>query len=256
MARVTRRDAFSDRLRDRAQMTGVFQKFPHHQVTEILATSDLDFAVLDTEHAPFDPSEIDACMLASMACDFPLLVRVARPDADALLSVLDMGAAGVFVPHVDTPGKAAAAARLARYAGGGRGFSPSTRAGAYGRRGLRSYMDAADRDVLVIAQIEDAPALKCLPAIAQTPGIDALFIGRADLAASFGCDWDDPKLDEATAQIAQSAADAGIACGAYLADPAQAARFRGLGISFLLAGSDQGALRQDANRLAAAMASE
>ena len=86
------------------------------------------------------------------------------------------------------------------------------------------------------------------------PGIDALFIGRADLAASFGCDWNDPKLDEATARIAQSAADAGIACGAYLADPAQAARYRSMGISFLLAGSDQGALRQDANRLAAAMA--
>lgn len=235
-------------------MTGVFQKFPHHQVTEILAMSDLDFAVLDTEHAPFDPSQVDACMLAGMARDFPLLVRVARPDGDAILSALDMGATGVFVPHVDTPAKAASAARSARYAGGGRGFSPSTRAGGYGGRGLKPYMDAADRDVLVVAQIEDASALGWLPAIVATPGIDALFIGRADLAASFGCEWNDPKLDEATARIAQSARDAGIACGAYLADPAQAERYRGLGISFLLAGSDQGALREDANRLAAAMA--
>lgn len=210
--------------------------------------SDLDFAVLDTEHAPFDPSQVDACMLAGMACDFPLLVRIARTDADAVLSALDMGATGVFVPHVDTPAKAANAARFARYTGGTRGFSPSTRAGGYGSRGLKPYMDAADRNVLVIAQIEDASALGWLPAIAATPGIDALFIGRADLAASFGCDWNDPKLDEATARIAQSAADAGIACGAYLADAAQAARYRSMGISFLLAGSDQGALRQDANR--------
>lgn len=255
MAKVSRVESFSERFRSGAQLTGVFQKFPHHQVTEILSTTDLDFAVLDAEHAPFDPSQIDSCLLASNACDFPMFVRIAKASSDAVLSALDMGATGIFVPHVDTAAKAAAVARSARYAGGGRGFSPSTRAGGYGQRGLKPYMDAADKAVLVVVQIEDAAALSVLAEIAAAPGIDAFFIGRADLAASLGCNWSDPRLDDATAQIALNARQAGIGCGAYLTDPTHAQKYRDLGVSFFLAGSDQGALRQDANRLAAAMGS-
>lgn len=247
---MSRRGSFTRRLRGREPLTGVFQKLPHHQVTELLGASAIGFAVLDGEHAPFDPSTIDACQLASRAVDLPLLVRVATAAPEAILAALDMGAAGVLVPHVDSAEKAATAVRAARYAGGGRGFSPSTRAGGYGTRGLRDYMEAADRENLVIGQVEDAAALECLAAIAGTPGLDAVFVGRADLAASLGCEWNDPMLDDATRAIADAAASAGIACGAYLASPGDAPRYRAWGISFLIVGSDQGILRTGAEQLA------
>ena len=251
---MSRRRDFAGRFRRCEPLTGVFQKFPHHQATELLGTSKLDFAVLDNEHAPFDPSQLDACLLAAAAWDLPLMVRIATASPDAILAALDMGASGIFAPHVDTPEKAAAVARSARYTGGGRGLSPSTRAGRYGLRGLEAHMADADSETLVIAQIEDVHALDALDAIAATPGIDGLFVGRADLAASMGCGWSDPRLDEATAHIADCARAAGKACGAYAGDLAHARQLRGVGASFIVAGSDQGMLRREADRLAAGLA--
>lgn len=254
MGGMTRRSAFAERLRGTEPLCGVFQKTPHHQVTELLGQTEIDFAVLDAEHAPFDPSQLDSCMLASTAVDLPLLVRVARNAPDPILAALDMGASGVFVPHVACPDDAARAVRAAKYISGGRGFSPSTRAGDYGRRGLRPYMEAADGETAMVFQIEDAGALDHLAAIAGTPGAAGLFVGRADLAASMDVDWNDPRLDEATREIASAARAAGIACGAFLADAARAVEFRAWGVNFLVVGSDQSALKADVARTVRALA--
>ena len=247
---MSRRENFAARFRRNEPLTGVFQKFPHHQVTELLGTSKLDFAVLDSEHAPFDPSQLDSCLLAAAAWDLPLMVRIANATPDAILAALDLGASGIFVPHVDSAAKAAAIAKAAHYAGGGRGLSPSTRAGRYGLRDIETHMKQSDREILVVAQIEDAAALDDLPAIAETAGIDGLFVGRADLAASMGCGWTDPRLDEATARTADCARAAAKSCGAYAGDLAQARQLRAIGAAFIVAGSDQGMLRHEATRLA------
>lgn len=249
---MSRRSSFADRLRSGAPSTGTFLKTPAHQSVELIGQTGLDFVVLDAEHAPFDHSQIDACILASYVVDLPLLVRVGRNAPDAILSALDMGAAGVVLPHIITLEDARRATAAARYIGGERGFSPSTRAGGYGTRGLRDYMEAADREVAVVLQIEDAGALDNLDAIASIGGITGLFVGRADLAASMGLDWNDPRLDEATAETAQAAKRAGIACGAYLADSSRVEIFRSWGVSFFVVGSDQSAMKSELARVAAA----
>lgn len=243
MGGLNRRSTFAQSLRNAVRTVGIFQKTPHYQVTELLAQSGIGFVVLDAEHAPFDPSQMDACLLAAIAGDLPAMVRVSRNAPDAILAALDLGASGIFVPHVASQSDAVAAARAAKYAGGGRGFSPSTRAGGYGKRGLRPYMAAADLETALVLQIEDAEALDQLDAIAGVPGVAGLFVGRADLAASMDVDWDDPVLDDATRSVAGACAKAGIACGAYLADPSKSAAFRDWGVSFLVAGADQAALR-------------
>lgn len=254
MGGVTRRSDFAQRLRQGAPLAGTFQKTPAYQIVELLGQSGLDFVVLDTEHAPFDPSQIDACMLASHAADLPLVVRVARNEPDAILSALDMGASGVFIPHARAAADASHAASAARYIGGSRGFSPSTRAGAYGKRGLHGYMEAADREVAVVLQIEDAEALDDLGAIAAVDGITGLFLGRADLAVSMAADWNDPRLDEATRRMSDACRSAGIAAGAYLADTSRLAEYLAWGLSFFVIGSDQGSLRAEGARSAAAFA--
>jgi len=250
MGEVTHRASFAERLRSGMPSTGTFLKTPAYQSVELIAQTGLDFLVLDAEHAPFDPSQIDACVLASHVVDLPLLVRVSRNAPDTILSALDMGAAGVFLPHIITPDDARRATAAARYIGGERGFSPSTRAGGYGSRGLRDYMEAADREAAVVLQIEDAAALAHLDAIAATGGVTGLFVGRADLAASMGLDWNDQRLDEATAETAKAAKRAGVACGAYLADPAKVEIFRSWGISFFVVGSDQSAMKNELSRIA------
>lgn len=247
---MTVRASFAARLRSGAPATGTFLKTPAHQSVELIAQTGLDYAVLDAEHAPFDLSQIDTCMLASLATDLPLLVRIGRNAPDVILSALDMGATGIFVPHVITADDAARAAAASRYIGGERGFSPSTRAGGYGSRGLRPYMEVADREVCLVLQIEDAEALDHLDAISATEGVSGLFVGRADLAASMSVDWDDPRLDEATLAVANACHRAGIAAGAYLSDARRLQTFRDWGVSFFVVGSDQSAMKAALARVA------
>lgn len=240
---MTIRSTFAARIREGHPLIGTFQKLPSHQVVELVGQSGLDFVVLDNEHAPFDPSQIDACVLASHAVDIPLLVRVRSDEAPDILSVLDMGATGIFVPHVVSGDLAAGIMASALYRGGNRGFSPSTRAGGYGARGLDAYLDEADREVAVVLQIEDKAALDNLDAISGTKGVAGLFVGRADLAVSLGVDWNNPQIDAATIAVAQAAARHGIAAGSYLADATRVAELRAWGISFFVIGSDQGSLK-------------
>ena len=129
---------FRDRVRARERVIGTFVKTPHHGIVEVLGRSSLDFVVLDAEHAPFDRPALDAALLAAHAVDLPTLVRVPRPEPAEILSVLDLGATGVMVPHVTDARSANAVAAACRYAAAdGRGYSGSTRAAGFGTRRMR-----------------------------------------------------------------------------------------------------------------------
>src|SRR6266567_4212348 len=81
---------------------GTFIKTDSPHVVEVLGTTALDFGVVDAEHAPFDRAGLDRMMLASRACGLPLLVRVQDYTPTSIQTALDLDAAGILVPHVDS----------------------------------------------------------------------------------------------------------------------------------------------------------
>jgi 2-keto-3-deoxy-L-rhamnonate aldolase RhmA len=179
-------------------------------------------------------------------------VRVAEASASAILAALDMGASGVLVPHVDTPEQAAAAVSASRYVGGTRGYSGSSRHGGYGTRPMRELIPAADRCV-VVCQIESPAAVKNAPAIAQVSGVDAVFIGRGDLAVSMGIqDTRHPAVADLARQAIASALAAGKAVGMYVGSTEERQEYMAQGVTWFVQGSDQSLLRDAANRMAVA----
>ena len=101
---------------------GTFVKTLSPHVVEILGLTGLDFAAIDAEHAPFDRAALDLMMLAGRAARLPIHVRIPDIAPATILSVLDIGAAGLVVPHVDSAAQAAEVVSRARYRGGVRGF--------------------------------------------------------------------------------------------------------------------------------------
>lgn len=229
---------------------GTFVKTTSPHVIEILGGSGLDFAVLDAEHAPYDRAALDLAMLAGRAAGLPLFVRVEQRSAASMLSVLDMGAAGVLVPHVDTERDAREVVAHCRYVGGDRGYSSSPRAAGYGALGMKQAIAQGDRNV-VVCQIESVPAVENAARIAAVPGVAALFIGRADLALSMGLDnAQDPRVIEATEGVVRAALAAGKAAGMFVGSVAEREKYRALGVSWFIHGSDQSLLRQAAQAAA------
>lgn len=225
---------------------GTFVKTNSIHVVEILALTAMDFLVVDAEHAPFDRTSIDLLVLAGQAARIPVMVRVPDMRASTILSVLDVGAAGLLVPHVDSAGQARELVAMSRCRSGSRGFSSSTRAAGYGTLGMERAVSAVDR-TFIMAQIESAAGVEAAADIAAVDGIDGLFVGRADLALSFGeLDARSPRVLAATRSTLQVARRAGKVAGMALGSGAERKGFAPMGADWFIVGTDQSLLRQGA----------
>jgi 2-keto-3-deoxy-L-rhamnonate aldolase RhmA len=241
---------FRQRVRDGAVLVGTFVKTGSHQVVEVIGAGGLDFAVVDAEHAPFDPATLDRMALAGRAASLPTLLRVPELAPAPIGQALDLGFAGIVIPHVASAALAETALDAAKYARGHRGFSPSTRAGNYGTLDAVAYRGAADNDNSVWCQIEDVAALTELDAIAQVEEIDCLFIGRADLAASLGvASQRDPLVAAAVQATAEAGRRHNRTIGIFIADPAEIPDLLALGITLFVCGTDQSFILGQARRI-------
>lgn len=230
---------------------GLFIKIPAIQVVESLAAAGLDFVVLDAEHAAFGSSELDRCILAGRSVDLPVLVRLRESTPAAILQALDMGAAGVVVPHITSAEQAETIVATCRYEGGTRGFSGMHRAAGYGAISAHEFKAASDASTLVIAQIEDSAGVENIAAISAVDGIDALLIGPADLAVSLGVNQaGDPVVQHAIDTILAVAKNFGMRSGIFLSGTEQTSTYRDKGASFFVIATDQSLLVNAARGIA------
>ena len=244
---------FKARLGSGGLVVGTWVKTPHPIVVEVLGQTALDCIVLDAEHAPFDRGSLDLCIAAARSCGMPVLVRPASAAPEHLLQSLDCGASGVIVPHVRSAAEAAAIVQACHYARGGRGFAGTSRSAGYGSFGMTRTRDLAAH-VSVVVQIEDVEGVEAIDEIAAVPGIDALFIGRADLTIAYGADSpDDPRIVAAVSRILASGLAAGRSVGMFLPRPGDAAAWQRQGASFFLLASDHDFIRAGADALAASL---
>jgi len=239
---------FRKRLLDRQLLIGTFCKTPSSQSTEIFGSLGYDFVMLDEEHAPWTRQTLEVGFLAARAFGTAGLVRIARPDANSILSALDDGAIGVMVPHVSSAEKARNIASWARYKGGTRG-SGVGRGGDYGGRPMEAHYESSDATTTVIAMIEDREAVEQIDAITAVEGIDGFFLGRGDLGLSLSnAGGPVPTLEEAVRTVAKSVLKSGKALCALTMNVASddAKKMLDLGVTALLVASDQGFMRSGA----------
>ncbi len=243
---------FRERLKRREPLLGTFVKSVSYQAVEALGDCGLDFVVIDAEHAPYTRADLDRALLAAAAVGLPALVRVPVASDEHIGNALDGAAAGVIAPHVRSAEDAQRLVAACRYRRGTRGFSTSPRAGGYGRAGLQTHVEQSDAAVSIVAQIEDADALRQLDAILDAQ-IDACFIGRADLAVSSGVSQlRAPVVERAVDAICAAARARKLPIAVFLADASEREAFSAKGASVFVIGSDLGWMRASAAACAAA----
>ncbi len=238
---------FRDRLLRGDLMLGTMIKSPTVHAAEILAAVGYDFLVIDQEHAPFDLTSLDHLALASHAGGIASLVRVADASPSRILSVLDMGFAGVVVPHVSTAEQAKSIVAACRYAVGHRGYSGSSRAGGYGGKSMSDHIQDSDASTTVIAMIEDPAAVDAVEAIACVEGIDAILIGRADLAVTMRANSTQaPEVVAAVSKVLETCKNKDKRVMLYVGNVDEAVPFIRQDASLFIIGSDQTMIRSAA----------
>ncbi len=240
---------FRRRLTAREHLLGTFIKSPTSHPTEILGALGFDFIVIDQEHAAFDRTSIDLLTLAARAANIAAIVRVGDPTDANILSVLDGGAMGVLVPHVDSAEKARSIAAACRYRGGRRGFANTTRAGGFGEIAMKEHKAAQDSQATCVAMIEDVAAIDEIDAIAAVEGIDAFFIGRGDLSAAIDApSQTSPETHKLVEPIMAAARKTNMPLIMLSPNRADAIAMAKLGASAFLISSDHGFLRTAAKQ--------
>ena len=166
-------------------------------------------------------------------------MRVAADRPEYILQALDSGAVGVVVPHIFSVEKAQAVARAARFGKGGRGFAGATRWAGLGAQSFPEILAQSDAETIVMAQIEEPEGVEAAAEIAAVDGIDALFIGPADLSISYGQpNLTSPELADAFKRVGQATRAAGKALVTFVGNAEKARAWSEFGINVFLVGSD------------------
>ncbi len=164
---------------------GLWNSIRDAAVNEMLAGCGLDWIVLDCEHSARDVPEV-LTGLQSMA-PYPVqpVVRVRSLDVAEIKKMLDVGAQTILVPYVQNAEEARLAAAAVTYPPTGlRGVAGAVRANRF--NAIPDYFSRARDEICLIVQVETREAMDNIEEIAATPGVDGIFIGPADLAASLG----------------------------------------------------------------------
>lgn len=178
-------NAFKAALKAKRLQIGVWCSLGDTSSAELLAGCGYDWMLFDTEHSPVGPAEAAAFLRTVAPYPVSGLVRPAWNDVVMIKQYLDIGAQTLLLPYVQSAEEAAAAVRATRYPPEGvRGVSGMTRATRYGE--IPDYAERAAEEICVLIQCETGLALSRLEEIAAVPGVDGIFIGPADLAASLG----------------------------------------------------------------------
>lgn len=229
------------------RLLGLWVNFAHAPIVEVLAGSGFDWLLLDMEHTPSDLNIVGQQLLALRGTPVAPIVRIPIHDMAWTKRVLDAGAPNIMVPNIRSAQEAREAVSWTRFAPEGlRGVASSTRAGGWLRR--KDFLARANDEIGVILQIESREALEALQDICAVPGVDAVFIGPSDLAASLGHRGNaaHPEVQAAIAQAIATGRAAGKTVGILAADGkadaylAHGATMVGVGtdLHLLIAGAD------------------
>ena len=243
---------FKRRLAAREQQIGLWGALPGSYVAEILAGAGFDWLVFDTEHAPGDPISVLPQLQAAAAYEVAPVVRAATNDTVLIKRLLDAGAQTLLIPYVQSAAEARAAVAAMRYPPRGvRGVATTTRAGRFGR--VEDYVLRAEAELCLIVQVETRDALDALDDIMAVDGVDAIFIGPADLAASLGHPGaaGHPEVVATVEETIRRIVAAGRPAGILTLDPAFARHCMALGTCFTAVGIDAAMLARGAEALAA-----
>jgi len=223
-------------------------------IAEICAGSGLDYLLIDGEHGPMGLGSILDQLRAIAGYPTVAVVRVPANDPVIIKQVLDLGAQSLIVPMVNTAAQAADAVSAVRYAPRGvRGVGAALARSARWNR-VPDYLNRAEDLLTVLVQIESAQAVENAGDIARVDGIDGVFIGPSDLAATMGLlgQQDHPDVIAAVVRTIRAVKGAGKVAGVNAFAPAQARAYIEAGADFVNVGADVALLARGSEALAAA----
>jgi 4-hydroxy-2-oxoheptanedioate aldolase len=224
---------------------------PYPIVAELVGREGFPAVTLDSQHGLWDIASLVTGIAQVRQAGAAAIVRIPVGEFATVSRALDFGAEGVIAPMINTPADARAYVACAKFPPlGERSWGPHRATTLANMPDQKVYLREANELIVTFAMIETQTALNNVEAIAATPGIDALFLGPADLsiALSNGANVDplSSEVDRELDRIIAAARKAGKIMGAYCHSAERAVALAKRGVRFLAVASDMAFLRAGA----------
>jgi 4-hydroxy-2-oxoheptanedioate aldolase len=233
-------------------LTGMWVCSGSPLVAELCAGAGLDWLLIDAEHSPNGLESVLAQLQAVRGYPVHAVVRPPVNDTVVIKQYLDLGVQNLLVPMVNSKSEAEAAVAATRYPPHGvRGVgSALARASRWNR--IPDYLARASETVSLTVQIESEAAVAAVEEILAVDGVDAIFLGPSDLAASMGAlgQQEHPQVRAAVEHCITAAKAAGKPAGVNAFNPATARSYLAAGVAFVLVGADVAILARGSEALA------
>lgn len=215
---------------------GCFFRYPTSTLVEVMGYQPWDFIVLDGEHGTLQPEDVENMVRAAELRRLTSLVRVTTNQPYIILRYMDTGAQGAHIPWVNTAEEAERAVQSIKYYPRGIRGLAGVRAADYGQTGsFVEYTEAANRETLVVVQVETRQAVENIEQIAAVDGIDVIFIGPTDLSHSYGVPGQPqhPDVQAAMNRIASVVTQSNAALGMMVGSAEAARQWRERGARYI-----------------------
>lgn len=153
---------------------------------EAIASTNIDFLIIDLEHGPHSYSETINIINAIENMGKFAFVRIPHNNSSDILRSLDSGAHGIFVPHISSPNEAKSALNNCLYGNelNSRGVSTLSKSSLYDYDNQLEYLNSENKFINLSIMIEDQKGLESLDEIIEIKGVNYIFLGTYDLYTS------------------------------------------------------------------------
>lgn len=230
---------------------GTFMKLAEPTVVEIFGLAGFDYLIFDLEHGPNSFETCQNLLRAAQLRNVVPIIRLAANEAHLVQKALDIGAAGVQVPQINTKAEAAKLVKAAKFAPEGeRGLCKYVRAADFSSRDQADYFQRANEENLIIGHIEGLTGVNNLDEILAT-GLDVIFIGPYDLSSSLGVPGqvDHPLVEKKVKEICSKATEANVLVGTFADTLKKAQFYQQLGVKYISISVDVGIISQSAKNI-------
>ena len=242
---------FKTKLIERQEQIGLWSNLASNLVAEILSYAGFDWVLFDTEHAPNDINTLIQQLQAMKGGDTTPLVRPVWNDQIAFKRLLDIGFHNFIVPFIQNKKEAEEAVSSVRYPPRGRrGVSVGARGSCYGY--TENYWHRIDEHIGLVVQVETLHAAAQIEEIFSVDGVDGIFVGPSDLAASMGhlANPAHNDVQKKMGEIGELCESIGAPLGTLATGEEDARRYIDMGYQFVGLGSDAGLIKKSSRELA------
>jgi len=234
---MLRKNHLLEKLHSGQAVLGTWIMMPSPLSVDIIASTGVDFVIIDREHGPIS---FETAQEMAMACEsrgVSPVMRVGDIERSFIQNALDVGMHGIQVPNVDTQQNAKDVVKFAKYPPmGDRGFSPFTRAGNYSIHNSTTLTQNANQNTLVILNIEGKDAIQNFDEILMVENADVYFVGLFDLSKALGMPGEvsHPKVIEALEEIIAKTEAAGKFVGTIATNQEKMQLFLQMGVKYMV----------------------